>query len=327
MERRTQAIAAFSLLLLFHGTAWAADRIDAALQSAVDGFGASGGTPVVSLGNFTYADKKIGSAFSRYLSEKLGTILTRSLRFRYFNREKLDEILKAAELSMGDLFDASTAVPVNLKGIEAVLSGTFFDAGTVVKVFLELQDVGSGASRARTEVDLPKTDIPAGVPVLPENLAGALSVLDELGSIQSSDAKDFKVKIWTDRGDGGTYRDGEQLVVNFFAGRDCYIRIFHVDVNGKMSLIFPNPYFADNKVTAKRIYKIPDSSYPFTFDLGAPFGTEFIKVVASTVPFTDRLDAFEDLGKAAKTVATRGLNITARDRQVTEGILSYTILK
>jgi len=304
----------------------AEDRIDAALRAAVEGFPAAAqGRTVVSLGNFTYSDKKIGSPFSRYLSEKIGAILARSGRYEYFNREKLDEVLKAAELGMSDLFDPNTAVPVNLQAVQAVLSGTFFDAGTTVKVFLELQDVGSGGTRGKTEADLPKGDIPAGVAVLPENYAGALSVLEELGAIQGS--SDLKVRIWTDRGDGGTYRDGERLVVNFFASMDCYIRIFHIDVNGTMKLIFPNQYFTDNLVRAKRIYKIPDASYPFTFDLGAPFGTEFIKVVASTAPFTDRVEAFEDLGKAAQKVATRGLNVNLRQKLVTEGLLNYAIVK
>lgn len=327
MKTRMTFILPLALALAF-APAHAEDRIDAALRGAIESFAASAqGKLVVSTGNFTYADKRIGSAFSRYLAEKAGGVLAGSARFEYFNRDRLDELLQAAELSMSDLFDQGTAAAVSLKGIQAVLSGTFFDAGDSVKVFLELQDVGSGTSRGRAEVALSKADIPPSIPVLPDNYADALSVLDELGSIQNADGGDLKVKVWTDRGDGGTYRDGERLVIHFYASRDCYIRVFHIDVNRAMKLIFPNQYFADNSIKAKRIYRIPDSSYPFTFDLGQPYGTEFVKVLVSTVPFTDRVEAFEDLGTASNKTATRGLNVTARTRQVTEALLSYTILK
>jgi hypothetical protein len=322
-----------AVVLMSFPSAVFADRIDAALKDVVDRLAAADSPadprekPVVSVGNLTYADKKIGSAFSRYLMEKLGVALVASGRFDYFNREKLDQVLSAAELSMSDIFDQSTAVPLSLKGIQAILSGTFFDAGTDVKVFLELQDVGSGASRGKVEATLSKADVPTGISILPGNYADAVSVLEELGAIQNADAKDFKVKVWTDRGDGGTYLDGERMVVNFFASRDCYIRIFHIDVNRQMKPIFPNQYFRDNSIKSKKLYRIPDSSYPFTFDLGEPFGTEFIKVIASTVAFTDKVEAFDDLGSAAKGLVTRGLNVAAKDKQVTEAIVSYTIVK
>jgi hypothetical protein len=323
-----KALALAASILFLAPFARAQERIDGILMKAVEGLCPSSGAKlVVSLGNFTYADKRIGSAFSRYLSEKLGVALTRSGRFEYFSRERLEELLGAAELSASDLFDPKTAVPVNLKGIQAVLSGTFFDAGEAVRVYLVLLDVGSGTLKAKQEVSILREDIPGSISVLPDNYRDAFFVLDELSQVQSAAGQRFIVKVWTPRGDGGTYRDGEKLVVHFYSNRDCYIRLYHIDVNKKMKLIFPNPYCGTNFLKAGKISKIPDESWPFGFDLTEPYGAEFIKVVASTVPFTDTEEAFSDLGPASRQTVARGLNVSTKAAQTAEAMLSYTIVR
>ncbi len=82
---------------------------------------------VVSFGNFTYADKGIGSRFSKYLEEQLALVLAEEDNFEVFEREKLEEILEAMELSLSDLVDPESAVQVGkLKGVRAIFSGVFF---------------------------------------------------------------------------------------------------------------------------------------------------------------------------------------------------------
>lgn len=49
--------------------------------------------------------------------------------------------------------------------------------------------------------------------------------------IQEADPADFQVKLWTIRGDGATYRDGEE----------------------QMQLIFPNRFFPDNFLRKGRV--------------------------------------------------------------------------
>ncbi len=325
MKKTILLLACFFFCAMF---ASAADRIDRALKDAVESFApASGEKLVVGIGSLTYADKKIGSGFSRYLQEKLGLALTGSARLEYLDRDKLDDILKTAELCVSDVFDPKTAVQVNLKGIQALISGTFFDAGETVKVYLDLVDVGAGTFKGKVEVDLPKQDIPPTLSLLPDNYKEAISVVKEIGEVQESGSGSFTVKAWTPRGDGGTYKDGEKLVVNFRSSLDCYIRLFHVDVNKRMKLIFPNQYSSVNFIRANETYEIPDDSYPFSFNLGAPYGTEFIKVVASTVPFTDDEAAFRDLGAATRSIVTRGMGPKKAGARTAETILSYTIIK
>ncbi len=286
------------------------------------------GAMVVSFGNFTYQDKEIGSSFSKYLESRLGQAMQDSPLFEFFAKDKLEEILEAAELSLSDLSDPEQQIEVGkLKSIQGLITGRFFDDDEEVQVFLELLDVESGTVIGRTELHIPRADLPDSVSIRPDNYSDALYVLEQLSEVQNAGNQDFVVKVWTSRGNGGTYRDGEKLVINFFSNRDCYVKVYHIDARNSMQLIFPNPYFSDNFVTAKKVYKIPDSRYPFAFVLGEPYGTEFIKVMASTVQFTDIEESFEDLGTPSRGLASRGLSIKRTDSQVTEAIINYTIIE
>ncbi len=329
--RRTSTFALTLALItiLAAPTAGAQEAVRRSLEPAVARLASSlPGRTVVGFGTFTYADKKLGSPFSRYLEETLATLMTRDRRFEVFERDKLDAILSAQELNLSDIVDQKLAVPVgNMKGIQALLSGTFFDAGDEVQVFLDLVSVEKATVIGRAEASVPMVALPLSVSVLPDNYTDALLLIQELTQVGAGRAQGLEVRAWCERGDGGVYRDGERLVVHLFANRDCFVRIYHIDVAGRAKLIFPNQYFKGDRVTANRIYRIPDDSYPFAFVLLAPYGTELIKVVASTAPFTDVQTAFADMGKADKDLLARGLDVTARDTLVAEAMFRYTIVK
>ncbi len=321
------------VLILGSASLLCAEQIDTILERAIDRLATEAGLPgaeptVVSMGNFTFADKSMGSSFSRYLEEKLAGVLTDHPRFQLFAREDLEEILAAVELSLNDLFDPETVVETgSLRGIRALLGGRYFDEGEAIRVYLTLTDVGSGLVAANSQVVVPKVELPDSVSVLPENYNDALYVIDELSRIQDSDAGDFQIKLWTVRGEGATYRDGEELVIHLFSNRDCYVKIYQVDVEQQMQLIFPNRFFPDNFVRKGRVYKIPDTRYPFRFVLGEPFGTEFVKLIASTLQFGDIEEDFQGLGSSSADVITRGLSIQQREEQIVEALISYTIVR
>ncbi len=244
------------MMVLF--PAAAEDSTGAILDRVADDFSnaahSDGKTIVVSIGNFTYSDKNIGSSFSRYIEDELSASINRNPKFTLFARDKLDEILKTVELSLSDMFDQDTGVKAGkLKSINAIITGRFFDSGSAVKLFPELIDVESGTVLKKEEVVIPKSEIPPGVSVLPDNYNDALYVMDQLREVQNSGKGAFTVKAWIDRGNGGTYRDGEDLVINFYSNMDCYIKIYHIDVNKKTKLIFPNRYYRSNFIKAKRI--------------------------------------------------------------------------
>ena len=90
-----------AFLLLFTALcAGSVDRLDLILAQAAEALSIDGKRLVVSLGNITYADKGIGSSFSRYLEERLVRVLQRSDQFEVFSKGSLEEILEAIELSL-----------------------------------------------------------------------------------------------------------------------------------------------------------------------------------------------------------------------------------
>jgi hypothetical protein len=283
---------------------------------------------VICYGNFTYSDKGMGSEFSFYLENNLTLILKECPQYELFARDKLEDILEAQELTLSDLFSEKDAIQVgNLKSIGAILSGRFFDTGSDIEVFLELLNIETGTVTGSANVVIPKSDIPKNISIAPANYNEAVAMVDELAEIQQNEDENLTIKTWIKRGNGGTYVDGEELVIHFYANQDCYLKIYHIDVNGSMKLIFPNQYHSNNMIKKDTIYTIPDESYGFAFTLGAPFGTEFIKIVACTKQFKEVEDSFKDLGKGSEELIERGLSVMQRQAKLKEAMLSYTIIE
>jgi hypothetical protein len=306
-----------------------ADRIDTALDAEVVKIAAAlPKKTVVSVGNIVYADKEIGSSFSNYIQEKLSTALQKNTKFEVFRKDKLDEILKEIKFGMTGLVEEGTAVePGKLRGLQALFSGKFFDEGANVVIYFDLVSVETGTVLTKSTVKISRNDIPASISILPENYNDAIALLKELTQVNNANASQFVVKAWPDRGKGATYKNGEDMVLNVYSNRDCYIKIYHIDAQKQLTLIFPNQWAGNNQIKKNTLYQIPDESYGFVWKMQPPFGTEFFKVVAQTEPFKDIEDSFEPLGDATKGLVTRGIGTQKRESQSAEVMTNYTIIE
>jgi len=306
-----------------------ADRIDTALDAEVVKIAASlPKKTVVSVGNIVYADKEIGSSFSNYIQEKLSTALQKNTKFEVFRKDKLDEILKEIKFGMTGLVEEGTAVePGKLRGLQALFSGKFFDEGANVVIYFDLVSVETGTVLTKSTVKISRNDIPASISILPENYNDAIALLKELTQVNNANASQFVVKAWPDRGKGATYKNGEDMVLNVYSNRDCYIKIYHIDAQKQLTLIFPNQWAGNNQIKKNTLYQIPDESYGFVWKMQPPFGTEFFKVVAQTEPFKDIEDSFEPLGDATKGLVTRGIGTQIRESLSAEVMTNYTIIE
>ena len=93
------------------------------------------------------------------------------------------------------------------------------------------------------------------------------------------------------------------------------------------TLIYPNRFDRGRMIKAGGIVRIPGTGYNFSFRLHAPFGTEFIKVVASTTPFALNEDSLTTLGANAAYVISQGAATAAGSSlaEVAESLASYHI--
>jgi hypothetical protein len=283
---------------------------------------------IISFDTFTYADKKISSDFSRYLESQLAAAFQKTPQFELFARNELEKILEAQELNLSDLTGDKDIPKIGtLANVRGLLSGRFYDAETNIQVFLDLANIETGTYYGNTTFYLSKKEVPKSVSLLPNNYNNALNVLEQLKNINESEATQLKIMAWCKRGNGGTYVKGEDLVVHFYSNMDCYIKIYHINVNNDLKLIFPNQFHTNNKIKKETVYSIPDDSYGFSFELTEPFGTEFIKVMASTEQFRDIEESFTSLGSSSTNVLSRGLTLKQKKGKLAETMFSYTILE
>jgi hypothetical protein len=97
-------------------------------------------------------------------------------------------------------------------------------------------------------------------------------------------------------------------------------------------MIWPNRFSGGNGfIQAGRALRLPGAADPFAFRLQPPYGTEFLKAIASTLPFNAALADFADLGTDYRRTATRGLAVTGTgapgtiQSEIAEALASYYI--
>lgn len=89
------------------------------------------------------------------------------------------------------------------------------------------------------------------------------------------------LSLSVDKGCGATYRYGEYLQIRIRSERDGYLTIFHFAADKKVQILFPNQYYADNRVEGGREYTIPGTWYPFHLRISPPAGKELLFAVVT----------------------------------------------
>lgn len=288
----------------------------------------------IGLGTFTYADTALPSDFSRRLAEEFSVEIPKTKGASVLSKNLAAAMDPQLKTQYEDFI--KTAKP------DCLLHGTFNEERGWVRVYLELTDLATLQVLNAVELRRPMSSISDSIAIRPsvqaQTQASQLSTIytstgpekvtsgKEKGSTQ--EAARLKVSVATDRGAGGTYAEGEDLVVMMGVNKDAYIKIYHIDVNGSTQLIYPNRFDPGRKLAAGSVVRIPGPGYGFTFRLGKPFGTEFIKVVASTVPFSISESSFSALGNNAVSVITPGASVSASyggNAEFAESLASYYI--
>ncbi|HCM28187.1 MAG TPA: hypothetical protein DIC34_16905 [Treponema sp.] len=271
-------------------------------------------------GTFTYEYSELATPFSRWLQDEVTFAVPVATRVRLFNRAAASAMDPAFRDLYADFFASNH--------VDALLSGRYFQEGEAVRVRMELTSLKNGNLIGTGEFFFDRSSIPRGVAVAPDpraaSTAKALSGLLGPGAGAGGGGGDgatsaaarldaLVVSLSTDRGPGGAYRDGEKLTVMATVNKDAYLKLYHVDVDGNAKLIWPNRFGGGSgALRAGTAVTIPAPGDPFDFLLGPPYGTEFIKAVASTVPFADREADFQELGGDARGAITRGLSLGVR---------------
>jgi outer membrane protein OmpA-like peptidoglycan-associated protein len=99
-------------------------------------------------------------------------------------------------------------------------------------------------------------------------------------------SSDLQVGVWVDRPDG-LYLPGERLVVYVRVSQAAYVHVLNVDATGLTTRLVPNPWETGTLIPAAGVKAYPaGASSGYSFAVSQPYGSNLIKVIASSKPFT-----------------------------------------
>ncbi|MEN3379693.1 MAG: hypothetical protein V7604_5048 [Hyphomicrobiales bacterium] len=124
---------------------------------------------------------------------------------------------------------------------------------------------------------------PLAAQQLDENTQRQLSVQQVQAYQAGGGASTMKLEAAFDH-PNGTYADGERVRLLVRNSEDAYVTIVTVGPTGKSVQLFPNDSQPQNLVKANTPLQIPAPGSNAQIVVSAPFGTELIKVVASSAP-------------------------------------------
>ncbi len=96
-----------------------------------------------------------------------------------------------------------------------------------------------------------------------------------------NDYEPLDIEVWTNKEEGGSFGQGENLIVYFRANRDCYVTIYDLDTKGNINLLYPFNPQDNNFVEAGVVYTIPDFYDDYVLRVNGPPGLEFVQAIAS----------------------------------------------
>jgi len=96
----------------------------------------------------------------------------------------------------------------------------------------------------------------------------------------------FYVHAELDR-ESARYREGDSLRIRVRCEREAYLYVLYQQADGTIFQIFPNSAQPNNRVPAAETVEVPASDDLFRWIIGAPYGKETVKVIASLEPLSD----------------------------------------
>ena len=106
-------------------------------------------------------------------------------------------------------------------------------------------------------------------------------------SYEAAHAPRLDIDVWTNKEEGGVYRQGEPMRVFFRARADAYVLIYNIDTEGYIHLVYPYDPGDPDMVEGGRTYQVPSRNDPYDLVADGPTGMEYLVAIASPEPFRD----------------------------------------
>ncbi|MFC1889000.1 DUF4384 domain-containing protein [Thermodesulfobacteriota bacterium] len=268
---------------------------------------------------FTLMPGRYAGSLAWFLSEGLENRLVHPCGYHTVDRTRLSGKAAAAG-KFQDMEPNAPEVRARLLEADAVLYGHYREAGERIYITAYLTDLEKGERLATANMEVNRAALDAKqLSLAPARVPENISLPPEMAS------PELKLRLWTDRGNGGVYREGEKMFVYVQANRACYLRLVYTQADGTNVQIFPNTSDRENKIEKETVYIFPDQDDALLFEISPPFGAEVLQVFASTEPLPPLIGdevqgglvVLEEQREQIFT-QTRGIKLTKRDALYTE---------
>ncbi len=115
------------------------------------------------------------------------------------------------------------------------------------------------------------------------------------------------------------FQIGDTLVFEFMVKKPMFVSIAVINSEGKVSMLFPNPYQLDNYCKVGVKYQIPPLGADFDINIEGPVGTDqVIAVIGDKSISEDLLMQFDSLEAVKKHVSQIGFSYAVTSFQITD---------
>ena len=297
---RYSSLATLFLLLLTSSLSFAQAKPDPFAELALDLAKAAPGEQVnIGVGNFAYENTDLLSPFSSMLRDEMEIALGQTGKFKVVTRDRLADLQMEGKFQGKGVLEPGTGVEkVSIEGVKGIVRGRFYATGDEVTVYAELAWLEGGEIK-KARLAIPAAQVKAKIWPDPEQaagkqLAGAIkpqnveqslaNVQDIAGGRLAKIPKDFQVEVFTTDGKRA-YAEGETVSFRVRAAEECHIAVLCHQSDGTTVVLFPNRFASNTLIPANKPIDVPGTHKSgFEIEIGPPFGSDVVEVIACSKP-------------------------------------------
>lgn len=256
-------------------------------------------TPIrLGVGDFLYQDTKMMSPFSSKIRDEIEMKLSRNKGVEVVTRDRISELEDELQFQKDyDLVEPGTKVgDLKIKGVEVMVRGRFYVEGNNVIIYTEMVWLNGG------KIDKLKTVCPVkdfarfvyplkqegenqlkSEWIVPQNAETSQQGIEEVCHQNLLKIRhEIVLKLRTNDGER-IYQEGDSVSFRVKADRDCHIAVICHQSDGTSIILFPNQWHKDTLIAADKTIEVPGAQKSgFEIEIGEPFGSDIVQVVACT---------------------------------------------
>jgi len=231
------------------------------------------GTIKVVINQTVEARRGYSTPFGEYVTQKLKTLFASAPKFSIVEDKPSIVKIAAQRTVTGEGVEATDTL---LAGADAVLVDTYLGGSDALTLSATLKDQ-KGVVLARGDENIPLTIIKHSL----ENDAAEQSAV--IADTEHEKGNDL-ITIRTTKGGGKHqyFKEGETVQFAVKVATPLYIYIYDINPKGEVILLYPKEGDKELPLAPDLLFTIPEASDSWEIKVGPPFGTDAVKLFASS---------------------------------------------